>query len=369
MEGEFLPAYVETVRIINVNIDSWSVDCVSMLGNKRFFDIQVSSPYFHYMNGEGFYCMPEVGALAWICKSSTGRFGAPFIMGYQAPFDEEHGSFKSNRLDLNPGDMMMRTRDENFVILRRGGVVQIGATPICQTMYVPINNIIRHFCEKFEINAFGGELLWETFRREEAADEDKLTKFSLNIKDSADKEGHVAKLSIGSHGDGEPVKLQLTMFPDSEKDAEFVADLMIDEEGNVTWDTRASWTLLVAKAYSVETEEEDISFTSAAKFLVQSTDNAELKTDGEGLFHSAKKMVIKSDEKIVLNTSKVYLQSPTAAEPLVLGTQFKLFMSELLLAIGAFVCAAPGSPVAAAPAVGAMSSRLDSLLSQTVKTT
>jgi hypothetical protein len=42
-EDRYFPAYVESVRIVNVNIDSWSVDAVSEHANKKFFDIQVMS--------------------------------------------------------------------------------------------------------------------------------------------------------------------------------------------------------------------------------------------------------------------------------------------------------------------------------------
>ena len=88
IESGYQAAVVETVRIVNVNVDAWSVDVVSEYGSKRWFDIQVMSPYFHYVNGEGIYAMPEVGALAWLCKGSAGERAESFIIGYQSPYDE-----------------------------------------------------------------------------------------------------------------------------------------------------------------------------------------------------------------------------------------------------------------------------------------
>ncbi len=54
-ESRTIPALVETGRITNVDIERWSVNAVSEHGGKHWFDMQVASPYFHYMNGEGIY--------------------------------------------------------------------------------------------------------------------------------------------------------------------------------------------------------------------------------------------------------------------------------------------------------------------------
>lgn len=211
-ESEWLGAEVETARIINVNIESWSVDCIAEHANKRYFDIQVMSPYFHFANGEGIYVQPEVGALCWICVPSSGRFAAPFVLGFQSAFDTDFNNFRGGRQTLNPGDIMMRTRDENFLILRRGGVLQVGATPVCQTMYVPIGNVIRHFCEQYELNTFGGVLEWKNTRTDETADGEVLTTLTLKVKEKVSTPEHDVLLTIGSHGDGAPTRLLLEVM-------------------------------------------------------------------------------------------------------------------------------------------------------------
>lgn len=350
-ESGYQGAVVETVRIVNVNIDSWSVDAVSEYGNKRWFDIQLMSQYFHYVNGEGIYAMPEVGALAWLCKGSTGERAESFILGFQAPHDESVDGFRDGRPALNPGDIMMATRDENFLILRRGGVVQVGATPICQTMYVPINNIIRHFCEKFEINAFGGELLWETWRREESSNEDVLTTFYLNVKEKADDPGHVAKLSIGSHGDGDPLRLQLTMHPDGTEGAEFVADLQIDNEGNVTWDSRFNYTVVAAKNFSVTTEEEDITLDSARDFYARSAGATNLEASGDLVAAAGGKAELTAAQGMTVDGQTIKIGANAAVEKMVLGTQLQNCLKLLCTGIKALVAAAPGSPLPNAAAV------------------
>ena len=275
--GGMNPAYVETVRIFNVNISDWSVDCISEHGNKRYFDAQVMSPYFHYANGEGMYAMPEVGALAWYCTPSQGRMAQGFIMGYQAPFDDDDVSYRSNRLELNPGDMMMRTRDESFIILRRGGVVQIGSTPIAQRLYVPLRNFIQDFCENYQLSTFGGELLWETQRTDQTTTGDAPTKFSLRAKQKANDEEYIAEMTIGSHKDDDHLTMKLAVWTDGSKDREAVFSLQITNEGNVTWDIEKDWTQNITGDYAL-TVEGDISVESKKSVSVKAANAATMES-------------------------------------------------------------------------------------------
>jgi hypothetical protein len=364
MEGEWRPASVETCRIINVNIEEWSVDVIGELGNKRYFDIQVSSPYFHFMNGEGIYIQPEVGALCWLCKPSSGRFAAPFIMGFQSAIDEVSTSFRGGRQSLNPGDIMMRTRDENFLILRRGGVVQIGATPTAQRFYLPIRNFIRDFCENYELFTFGGDLTWLTERDEKTTDGAALTKFMLRAKEKADNKGHIATLSIGSHGEDVPTTLLLEVFESGDDGAAVVAHMEITKEGDIKWKIKKSWELIV--------DEEDITVIATKGAIA-------LDAGDKGTFQSQKDMLVKSASgKVTVDAAsdatlkggvKSVMDAPLvhlgvgAASPVIKGDMLVSFLTTLCTTIGTFVCAAPGSPVAAAPAVGAMTTQLAGLLS------
>jgi len=263
MEGGYTPALVETVRVMNVNINDWSIDCVSEFGFKRYFDIQVMSPYFHFNNGEGMYVVPEAGALAWLCRPSDGKFGAPFLMGFKAPYDEDNASFRSGRQTLNPGDIMFRTRDENFIVLRRGGVVQIGSTPTAQRMYVPIQNFIKDFCENYQLFTFGGEMTWTTERDDQTTEGNAQTRLTYKIKSTSDEPSHVLELTMGSHGEGEPVKLNLQVFSDGTNERVLMADLKITNEGDVIWNIEQDWILTAKRHITMLTEEGDITMDSA----------------------------------------------------------------------------------------------------------
>jgi hypothetical protein len=68
---------------------------------------------------------------------------------------------------MNPGDMGMTTRDGNFLFVRRGGVVQLGAGPLCTRIYLPIRNFIRDVAENYTMDTLGGAVEWITSRDEE----------------------------------------------------------------------------------------------------------------------------------------------------------------------------------------------------------
>jgi hypothetical protein len=151
----------EEAIIINVNHKTWTVDVETRHSAKAVNDVQCLVPYHHFSGGEGMHYLPEVGAICMLGWPSDNT--PPFIMGYkgaasvigptstdgepQRSGTEATGSatdvsFKSNRPDLLPGDIAFTTRDENFIILRRGGVIQIGSTSIAQRLYIPILTLL-----------------------------------------------------------------------------------------------------------------------------------------------------------------------------------------------------------------------------------
>lgn len=365
-EGEYLPAYVEPVRIVNVNIDDWSVDAVSEYANKRFFDIQVMSPYFHYANGEGIYVMPEVGAYAWVCWQSTGRMASPFIMGFKAPFDESHVNYRCNRQNLNPGDIMLRTRDENFIILRRGGVIQIGSTPTCQTLYVPIKNIIRQFCENYELNTFGGDLLWSIERDDQTIDGSAPAKLRLRAKEKANDPGHIAELSIGSHGDGNPVTLELTIRDSGLDSAKDLIRLQLTKEGNVSWEIEGSWAMNVKEDVTLSVEG-SVDIDVADTFTASAQKDVLIKSGQESAtLDGMKKVTIKSATEAVVDAPMISLGTK-GLEPVVKGTKLAKLLSDLITQVSLIQQTSPPAPTTA-PSIGALAATVPDILSATVFT-
>jgi hypothetical protein len=166
--------------IVNINLTKWTVDIIAQYDRKRYFNIQVSSPYLHHSNGEGISVFPEVGATAMVClpSDSSPPFVIAFVMAVETVNDSaddapagttSHGqqtpnptdaSFAGGRPQPVPGDIWMRTRDDNFVILHRGGVLQIGATELAQRIFIPLNNLVTDISENYEHHNSNGSIVW-----------------------------------------------------------------------------------------------------------------------------------------------------------------------------------------------------------------
>ena len=69
-------------------------------------------------------------------------------------------NFRGAREILEPGDIFLGTIDGNSVIVRRGGVVQIGATGMSQRIYIPIENVVRDYFQRYQAYSPVGEIEW-----------------------------------------------------------------------------------------------------------------------------------------------------------------------------------------------------------------
>jgi hypothetical protein len=200
-------------------------------------------PYVHQNNGEGINFAPELGSTCWVCKSSdTGRDA--FVLGWTTV--HEKGSYRSGRERLNSGDLHLSTRDANFLYLRRGGIVQIGATPICQRVYIPIRNIIRDFAENYQLTTPGGDLSWEVDRIEDSGDGKSLTHLTISCKEHADdpNQAPLAVLKIGSHGGGS--KTILSLVTRDSGGGSVKTNLTISKAGDINWTVEGDVTLAIS---------------------------------------------------------------------------------------------------------------------------
>ncbi len=168
-------------KVVGVNLVNWTVDVASTYDRHKYLNIQVGSPYLHFSNGEGFYAIPEVGAKCMICLPSDSS--PPFVLSFVMPVEKVtdagtadapqgtggHGGvmknataarFDGGRPRGKPGDIGVRGRDGNFVILHRGGVLQIGANELSQRMYIPLDNHMLDISERYSHHNVGGSILW-----------------------------------------------------------------------------------------------------------------------------------------------------------------------------------------------------------------
>lgn len=183
------------VRGVVVAVNSQNYSCrVAFDSQHDLDDVYWLSASNHLDRGAGINVMPEPGDMCWAAFPADGSI--PFILGFMTLGDQENGtgetptdiSYKGQRPALNPGDIHMGTRDGNFMILRRGGIVQIGASYTAQTAYIPIEGLIRSYFMKYHGFSPLGEVVWDHARIDqtttitEASDIPVLLKFSCRDK-------------------------------------------------------------------------------------------------------------------------------------------------------------------------------------------
>lgn len=225
------PTTIQRGRVIDVDVATYTLVVATEFTKKVLTDISFATPYQHFVNGEGIYFMPEVGSVVWLCEPSDG--GKYFVLAWAAAQDE--GDFRARKMDLNPGDIYMGTRDENFLILRRGGVVQIGGGPLSQRMFLPVDNTIKDICENYSLNTLGGDLEWTTKRSEEDADGKRPTRLRIGARQFADDKNPLAELEIGSQDGDDATILRLRVRASDDDGAATQIDLKLTKDGDVLW--------------------------------------------------------------------------------------------------------------------------------------
>ena len=236
VEGD-VPALMVEGKIVGLNMVNWTVNVESSFDRKRYFDIQVGSPYQHFSNGEGIYIVPEMNAKCVVCipSDSSPPFVAAFIMPFEnvdmataetpkgttshsSPNRTSSGaSFAGGRPRAKPGDIIMRGRDGNFVILHRGGVLQIGANELSQRLFIPLNNFIMDICDNYTMHAAGGSVSWG-MQASPTSDKYPTSKFETFRVYANDKYADV-RISQGNIPD--PVKGTLDSKADLQKNVNF----------------------------------------------------------------------------------------------------------------------------------------------------
>lgn len=279
--SQLVGAKIESGIILDVDITTYTVSVTTEFSKKPVTGIKFATPYQHYSNGEGIYFMPEVGSLCWICSPSDHN--RPFVIAW-GPASED-GDARARKKDLNPGDIYLGTRDENFIILRRGGVVQIGGGPLCQRIYLPINNTIKDFCETYGLHTLGGDLEWKVERDESTTDGKRPALLSIRAREFADDPLPVAELLIGSHGDGDERILSLLIKDSGQDGAESQIELSLGKDGNlkftvkkdVEWEVDGEFKITAKKAITLKTDE-DFKVESKKKAEIKGSDGVDIKS-------------------------------------------------------------------------------------------
>lgn len=211
-------AFIHEARVLDLNLINWTVDCITIFDQKRFFDIQVASPYLHARAGEGIYAMPEVGAKCLVCIPSDGP--PPFVLAFimppetltntaseDAPFGtspapsalantQPSGStYAGGRVKTKPGDIVLKGHDGNFCVLHRGGVLQIGSTELAQRIYIPLTNLVTDISQNYNHFNSGGAINWGM--RTSSDDQNPETEYKSSFRVFANDEFADVRVAVG----------------------------------------------------------------------------------------------------------------------------------------------------------------------------
>jgi hypothetical protein len=272
---------IETALVINVNTEEYTVDAYCEGSGRKYIDIPFMQPYAHYLNGEGIYFMPETGAPCWVCAPSDSN--TPFVLGFGSAYDID-GKYKNLKRSLNAGDIFLGTRDDNFVILRRGGVLQLGAGPLNQRMHIPLGNWIKDVCENYRLDTVGGEMVWEVHRTEEDDDADRAVSFSLSSRQRANEQLATCYLTMGNHDDDENVLMRLVVLSSGDGTGSEVIALNVGKDGKVSWTCSDTFDLLATG---------DISLVSdAGNVVIQGKTGINLKSEANIVLDVANGLMI-----------------------------------------------------------------------------
>lgn len=150
------PQIVEgTIVDVNPETHTCTVHVENLQGSRP--DVQIASLYVHPDGGHGSSHLPEPGATCKLCIPSDGS--RAFVLCYVMSPTRVPGD-TGGRAPMLPGEFHWTTRDGNFMRLRRGGIVEIGAHALAQRMYVPLANVIRDFCGQYEMLSLLGNVSW-----------------------------------------------------------------------------------------------------------------------------------------------------------------------------------------------------------------
>jgi hypothetical protein len=317
-----VPAEMIQGKIVNINLVNWTVDVAAQFDRKRYFDIQVGSPYMHYSNGEGMSVFPEVGAKCMVCLPSDSS--PPYVSSFVMPVEivdaatpdapkgttsksaqnatSSGASFAGGRPAAKPGDIWMRTRDDNFVILHRGGVVQIGCSELAQRLYIPLNHLIMDVSQNYAHHNPGGSILWSL---QEGSGLDRLpTEYTHSFRVFADNAKADVRVKIGKVSD------PIAESPDSAIGDQVDLDAL--SIGTSKTDFIVAEVVVAPEGFNPETghpEPSDIRSKSVFRFFFDRAGGTFLRCKGSLAINTKKKLRVRSTEEMEFFAKRFFVKA------------------------------------------------------------
>ena len=336
---------LEMGKVIGVDIENFTVDVHCEMSGRIHQDIQILSPYMHHNNGEGVSVLPEVGAVCVTAMLSDGN--PPVLVAFAAaleemfveeeadppdtqeledegsleaeePPDEESKpsySYRNGRGLQRMGTINLTTRDGNFLKLRRGGVVQIGANPMTQTIYIPVRNLIRTFAENWELDLVGGSSRWEVVQEEDGSSSCKHTAV---FREYAEQAKASAYLEIGDL-DENFYRFRMLMEGIDARTGEMeespILEFTFSKEGDIVLACKSN-TVTIEEDQTIEVKGTEIETYGKMEREVKGNQKLKFKTETREGQTSKEKLMSKTIE-----ADSIILGGAGGAQPLVLGNK------------------------------------------------
>lgn len=166
-----------------VSVDSRTYTCTVRSEHGLHYDVPIT-PVFLSPNGQGMWFLPEVGTRVLVGTVGKGaRNEYTFLIGAAFAVDQDslevsddavsdEGTdeevvkvdFRNNRSVHQPGDIVLSSSDRNFIVMRKGGIIELGATQVAKRFYIPLQNVIRDLCQIYEMQNSAG--IFQMVRKE-----------------------------------------------------------------------------------------------------------------------------------------------------------------------------------------------------------
>lgn len=293
--------------VIDINLTLWTVDVASKFDQKQYFNIQIGSPYLHSNFGEGIYVMPDLGAKCHVCIPSDGP--PPFVLDFIMPAEtipqagpqdissdsSSDSTFAGGRSRAKPGDIYIKGRDGNFVILHRGGVLQVGCSELAQRVYIPLQNLVTDISQNYRHYNTGGSINWFLASGESETNPSTIHKETYRLL--ADDEKASIRVSIG------PAK-DFVAEPSNGANSD-LNQLGIGTGSNnpIVFEVVLSPEQFGADKGSLE---KDTSKETKLRYFFDKKGGAFLRSEGSVLLHVRKKLRIVAQDNIDISTNKSF---------------------------------------------------------------
>lgn len=189
-------------RVTSVDSVRWTVS-VRTEDGRSFPDLPMV-PRTSNPDGSGSASLPQENSL--VTLAFTGSETTPIILGGAvAPLggagedaEQDPTDYRMNRPVLNPGDDIVASSATGFIIMRKGGMLEVGSGDNCQRIYVPVQDIIREFCRSTEQET-DGSTFKQTARVDDPAWGANKTPFEsvYQVYEFCEDENPIVDLRIG----------------------------------------------------------------------------------------------------------------------------------------------------------------------------